>query len=246
MAWKRTHSMCKTASYRSWTSMKQRCYNKNLKIFCNYGGRGITVCDRWLESFENFYEDMWDRPNGTSLDRINNDGNYEPSNCKWSTYKEQANNTRANRKFEYNGSLMLASKISEIIGVEPQKLIRYLDKWYTIDEIVNLQVKIVVKIHPDTGEIIRIYNTAVEAWKDSLIPSSSVWKCCRWLKNHKTAGGYKWEFYDATKHKKEEITVSNNTDSENIIENEMPLKYYICGDKTEYYLKTFDMVKTMC
>ena len=75
--------------------MKTRCLNPNNKRFKDYGGRGIMICERWMV-FENFLADMGERPEGKTLDRINNDGHYEPSNCKWSTSKEQANN-RSNK-----------------------------------------------------------------------------------------------------------------------------------------------------
>lgn len=90
-----SHGKCNTPEYYSWASMKSRCYNKQAHNYKYWGGRGIRVCPQW-EKFENFLADMGPRPKGTTLDRVNNDGNYEPSNCRWATSLEQNNNRRDN------------------------------------------------------------------------------------------------------------------------------------------------------
>jgi len=86
------HGLCFTPTWWSWVGMTARCRNQNRKA---YGGRGISVCDRWLK-FENFLSDMGERPLGHTIDRINNDGDYEPGNCRWATAKQQSENKRKN------------------------------------------------------------------------------------------------------------------------------------------------------
>lgn len=94
----------KSKEWDAWSSMVQRCTNPNNKRYYSHGGRGITICDRWIKSFENFLSDMGRAPSkGHSLERKDNDGNYEPSNCKWATKIEQANNKRTNIRIHFNG-----------------------------------------------------------------------------------------------------------------------------------------------
>jgi hypothetical protein len=95
----KTHGNTNSVEYRTWADMKSRCYNTKVKNYKNYGGRGIIVCDRWLNSFQNFLEDMGKRPDGYTIDRINVDGNYEPNNVRWATWKEQQNNRRNNLNY---------------------------------------------------------------------------------------------------------------------------------------------------
>jgi hypothetical protein len=97
----------KMPEYSNWMSMKRRCYNPNTVLFHLWGGRGITVCDRWKNSFSAFYEDMGPRPSkGHSIDRIDNSLGYSPDNCRWATQSEQSRNTRINVLLTYKGETL--------------------------------------------------------------------------------------------------------------------------------------------
>lgn len=109
LALRKTHGYSKTKTYAAWFSLKNRCLNPRYIAWKNYGGRGITVCERWL-AYENFLADMGEAPEGLSLDRIDNNGDYEPGNCRWATQTEQVNNRRNNRFVMLNGVEMPLTK----------------------------------------------------------------------------------------------------------------------------------------
>jgi hypothetical protein len=101
-----------TGTYNSHSNMIQRCFNEKHPRFNDYGGRGITVCDRWL-NFENFYADMGDKPKGKSLDRIDNNGDYCPNNCRWATVKEQNTNQRMRKVGKNNKTGIVGVSITK-------------------------------------------------------------------------------------------------------------------------------------
>lgn len=113
---KSTHRMSKSVEYDTWCSIKSRCCNKRNADYKFYGAKGIEMCDRWLESFENFYEDMGERPSGGhSIDRINSEGGYYPENCRWATKKEQARNQSNNKIIEYKDKKYTLIELSEVL-----------------------------------------------------------------------------------------------------------------------------------
>lgn len=118
-----THRMTKSPEYSTWVGIRDRCYNQNAPSFVRYGGRGIAVCDRWLESFENFYEDMGARSSKDhSIDRIDNNGPYSPENCRWATRSQQQRNARRTVIVQLNGVKMSMTSAAEIIGMKPNTL----------------------------------------------------------------------------------------------------------------------------
>jgi hypothetical protein len=113
-----THGMSRTKEYRTWSHMKERCQNDRCKNYKDYGGRGITVCDEWSNSFEQFYKDMGSRPKKKSIDRIDVNGNYEPDNCRWATMKTQQNNRTNNHMLTCFGKTQNLMRWSEEVNIK--------------------------------------------------------------------------------------------------------------------------------
>lgn len=135
------HGKCGTPTYEIWKTMRQRCLNPKIKRFDSYGGRGITVCDRWLDSFENFLEDMGERPEGYSIDRIDNDGNYEPSNCRWATNRQQQRNKRTNRLITHNGVTQCLNAWAEQTGITRETIGDRIKAGWTVEAALTTRVK---------------------------------------------------------------------------------------------------------
>lgn len=107
----------RTVEYATWVKIKCRCQNPSDISYENYGGRGIRICDRWSDSFESFLADMGRRPKNTSIDRIDNNGHYEPGNCRWASIKIQSRNKRTNVMVSHNGQTKTVAEWAEAIGI---------------------------------------------------------------------------------------------------------------------------------
>lgn len=138
------HGLRHTRLYGIYQHMKQRCYNPNNKDYHCYGERGIIVCDEWLNDFQAFYD--WAMSNGyqenLTLDRMNVNGNYEPTNCRWATSKEQANNTRANHYITFEGKTHTMSEWAKIMRISYSTLRYRLNVLHwTIERALTTEVK---------------------------------------------------------------------------------------------------------
>lgn len=130
--WCRTHGMEGTRIYNTWAGMIQRCTNPKARWYHRYGGRGITVCQLWRDSFQSFYDDMGEAPTGRSLDRIDNDGHYQKDNCRWATRTEQIRNRQTTRMLTLDGQTLSLPAWAEKIGMSRKMLERRIrDGWTT-------------------------------------------------------------------------------------------------------------------
>lgn len=129
------HGMAKSPEYMSWTHMIQRCTNKKNNAYHNYGGRGITVCSRWRNSFKNFLADMGPRTSGHSLDRIDNNKGYSPKNCRWATRAQQKRNTRSNIYLTAFGRTQCVTDWSRECGIPVETLRARITAKYPIEKI---------------------------------------------------------------------------------------------------------------
>lgn len=133
------HGMVESRTYQTWRNMKLRCLNPKNKVFKHYGGRGITICERWME-FPLFYEDMGDPADGMQLERVNNNLGYSKDNCVWATVREQRRNTRATVKITFCGETLCISDWAERLGINKCTLRERIQKM-SFEEAISLPVK---------------------------------------------------------------------------------------------------------
>lgn len=123
------HAAAQSPTYNTWRAMVNRCYNKKYSAYPHYGGAGITVCNEWRHSFLTFLQDMGERPDGTTLDREDWEGNYEPGNCTWKTSTEQALNRSSTHWIIWRGYRHCLSQWSKLLGCDPRTLKRRITKY---------------------------------------------------------------------------------------------------------------------
>jgi DNA-directed RNA polymerase subunit RPC12/RpoP len=139
---RKTHGLAGTSIYAIWRTIKVRCRIPSYIGFKYYGGRGIDVCERWFDSFEAFLEDMGPRPSSKhQIDRINNDGNYEPGNCRWVLPKQQQNNKRNNVVIFFNGESRSVAEWAQALGVNESTLYMRLKAGWSPDKVISISIR---------------------------------------------------------------------------------------------------------
>ena len=195
------HGKRYTRLYNIWHGMKNRCLCENTTGYENYGGRGIKVCDEWME-FEPFAE--WALSNGYSdeltIDRKDVNGNYCPENCRWVTTLVQGNNRRNNRYFEYDGKINTTTELARNNNMSYSTLFNRLKKGLSIEEAINEPIKPYkrrVEQYNLSGDFIKSWESATLAGKTLGIWNGNITACCKG--KLKTSGGYIWKYADENK-----------------------------------------------
>ena len=194
------HGRHRTPEYNSWQGMKARCYTKTNPKYKDYGARGIKVCDRWLNSFENFLADMGEKPSPKhSIDRIDVNGDYCPENCRWATIEEQQNNMRKSLRITHNGRTQTITQWCEELNVSCSKALhRYHRGIRDFDELFNPANTWLKKVaqYDDNGNLICVYDSQTDAGKALGMTCERVRKYCAHEVKH-PRHKYHLEFVDS-------------------------------------------------
>lgn len=181
--------------YRCWASMKNRCYNPNdRQNYGWYGSKNIKVCDRWLgkNGFWNFVEDMGNKPDGYSIDRIDVDGDYCPENCRWASPKEQAYNRRNSLRFSIDGKEYNTEEAAKILGKNPETLRKRVRNGLPMDEVVSRKNIVRCKKRVVCIETNEVFESIMAAGRAYNISYQVIAACLHG--KGKTAAGKHWEF----------------------------------------------------
>lgn len=157
----RTHGLTHTPTYNTWASMSARCNNPKSDKYNYYGGRGIKICERW-QHFDLFLQDMGERPSkGYSLDRIDNNGNYEPNNCRWASKRTQDRNRRNNVVIEYHGLSMCLTEWAERLGMDYQTLRQRIQRYgWSVEKAFNTPIRPRKRIVTSAGKSLTLQEWA--------------------------------------------------------------------------------------
>lgn len=195
-----SHGLSKTRIYSIWCEMKKRCYKENDPAFRRYGGRGISVCDEWNNSFLSFYK--WSMNNGyndsLTIDRIDNDGNYCPTNCRWASKKEQSRNTSKTIRISIGGETKSLSDWCDALHISSSTVRKRIsDGWSEEDALLTpiYEPHGVVRIDKSGGTV--EYKSVREAAEKNNITSFAIRAVCQG--KNKTSAGYKWKYINNTK-----------------------------------------------
>jgi len=142
---------CVTPTYQAWAAMRTRCLNPNNPAYPRYGGRGIRICDEW-SLFSGFLRDMGERPEGMSIDRIDCNGHYAPSNCRWANPTQQANNRRSNRSLEWNGKNFTLAELSRETGINWNTIRGRLERGFSVERAISATFRERTKPRMDAEE----------------------------------------------------------------------------------------------
>lgn len=179
----KTHGLSNSPEHGTWTDMKTRCNNENATSYKNYGGRGITVCDRWLNSFEAFYADMGPKPGAEySIERNDPNGNYEPGNCRWATMEEQQSNRRNNRYIEYNGKRYTVAQLCRETGITEGMFYSRAEKGWDVETIVSTPAQRLYEINGElktSTEWARIYGISVRTVNNRISKGQTIFQALR-------------------------------------------------------------------
>lgn len=196
------HNATGTRIYNIYRGLKNRCYNQNDYHYEWYGSRGITICEEWLNDYKAF--ENWALNNGyqehLTIDRIDNNGNYEPSNCRWITHKEQCNNRRTNHLITINGETKNISEWAETVSIDKKVIERRLKKGIEGIDLLKppaykKDLRKILQLTLDNKPI-KIWNSLQEIHNELGLNKSHIAEVCKKKKNYNTCGGFKWEYID--------------------------------------------------